>query len=39
MLTSCACALPLMLCSAELKGYLSTRFTLRASDRPHLMKF
>jgi large subunit ribosomal protein L6e len=25
--------------SAELKGYLSTRFTLRDGDRPHLMKF
>ena len=25
--------------SDELKGYLSTRFTLRAGDRPHLMKF
>jgi large subunit ribosomal protein L6e len=25
--------------SPELKGYLSTRFTLRAGDRPHLMKF
>ncbi|GAB4815573.1 hypothetical protein N2152v2_002619 [Parachlorella kessleri] len=25
--------------SDELKGYLSTRFTLRASDRPHLLKF
>eukprot|EP00887_Chlorella_sp_A99_P003419 scaffold7.g3419.t1 len=25
--------------SAELKGYLSTRFTLRAGDRPHLLKF
>jgi len=25
--------------SGDLKGYLSTRFTLRASDRPHLMKF
>lgn len=23
----------------ELKGYLSTRFTLRSGDRPHLMKF
>lgn len=26
-------------CSEELKGYLSTRFTLRSGDRPHLMKF
>lgn len=26
-------------CSDELKGYLSTRFTLRSGDRPHLMKF
>lgn len=25
--------------SDDLKGYLSTRFTLRAGDRPHLMKF
>jgi len=25
--------------SAELKGYLSARFTLRDGDRPHLMKF
>jgi large subunit ribosomal protein L6e len=25
--------------SEELKGYLSTRFTLRSGDRPHLMKF
>eukprot|EP00955_Chlamydomonas_euryale_P046871 353522-Chlamydomonas_euryale.AAC.10 len=25
--------------SAELKGYLSSRFTLRDGDRPHLMKF
>jgi large subunit ribosomal protein L6e len=25
--------------SAELKSYLSTRFTLRNGDRPHLMKF
>jgi len=25
--------------SAELKGYLSTRFTLKDGDRPHLMKF
>ncbi|PRW57743.1 60S ribosomal L6 [Chlorella sorokiniana] len=25
--------------SDELKGYLSTRFTLRSGDRPHLMKF
>lgn len=25
--------------SADLKGYLSTRFTLRAGDRPHLLKF
>uniref|UniRef100_A0A7R9VTG2 60S ribosomal protein L6 n=1 Tax=Chlamydomonas euryale TaxID=1486919 RepID=A0A7R9VTG2_9CHLO len=25
--------------SADLKGYLSTRFTLRDGDRPHLMKF
>eukprot|EP00879_Flechtneria_rotunda_P000056 GHRR01000086.1.p1 GENE.GHRR01000086.1~~GHRR01000086.1.p1 ORF type:complete len:224 (+),score=85.66 GHRR01000086.1:31-702(+) len=25
--------------SAVLKGYLSTRFTLRDGDRPHLMKF
>lgn len=25
--------------SAELKGYLSTRFTLRDGDRPHMMKF
>jgi len=25
--------------SAELKGYLSTRFSLRDGDRPHLMKF
>ena len=24
---------------ADLKGYLSTRFTLRDGDRPHLMKF
>jgi large subunit ribosomal protein L6e len=23
----------------EMKGYLSTRFTLRSGDRPHLMKF
>ena len=32
-------ALPISLCSEELKGYLSTRFTLRSGDRPHLMKF
>jgi hypothetical protein len=25
--------------SADLKGYLSTRFTLRDGDRPHMMKF
>ncbi|KAI7837103.1 hypothetical protein COHA_009052 [Chlorella ohadii] len=25
--------------SDELKGYLSSRFTLRSGDRPHLMKF
>lgn len=25
--------------SAELKGYLGSRFTLKANDRPHLMKF
>lgn len=25
--------------SADLKAYLSTRFTLRDGDRPHLMKF
>lgn len=25
--------------SAELKGYLSSRFTLRDGDRPHMMKF
>ena len=25
--------------SAELKGYLGARFTLKAGDRPHLMKF
>jgi large subunit ribosomal protein L6e len=25
--------------SPELKGYLSTRFTLKDGDRPHLMKF
>ena len=25
--------------SDTLKGYLSTRFTLRSGDRPHLMKF
>lgn len=25
--------------SADLKGYLATRFTLREGDRPHLMKF
>lgn len=25
--------------SAELKGYLSTRFSLKDGDRPHLMKF
>jgi len=25
--------------SDDLKGYLSTRFTLRSGDRPHLMKF
>ncbi|GBF91575.1 60S ribosomal protein L6 [Raphidocelis subcapitata] len=25
--------------SADLKGYLSSRFTLRDGDRPHLMKF
>lgn len=25
--------------SDDLKGYLATRFTLRAGDRPHLMKF
>lgn len=25
--------------SAELKGYLATRFTLRSGDRPHLLKF
>ncbi|BDA50244.1 60S ribosomal protein L6 [Coccomyxa sp. Obi] len=25
--------------SPELKGYLGTRFTLKAHDRPHLMKF
>ena len=25
--------------SDELKGYLSTRFTLKSGDRPHLMKF
>lgn len=25
--------------SDELKGYMSTRFTLRSGDRPHLMKF
>jgi len=25
--------------SPELKGYLSSRFTLRDGDRPHLMKF
>ena len=24
---------------AELKGYLASRFTLKAHDRPHLMKF
>ena len=23
----------------ELKGYLSSRFTLRDGDRPHMMKF
>jgi ribosomal protein L14E/L6E/L27E len=32
-------ARPVPLCSADLKGYLSTRFTLRAGDRPHLLKF
>ena len=26
-------------CSEDLKGYLSSRFTLRSGDRPHLMKF
>jgi len=25
--------------SADVKGYLSTRFSLRSGDRPHLMKF
>ena len=25
--------------SPELKGYLGARFTLKAGDRPHLMKF
>lgn len=25
--------------SDDIKGYLSTRFTLRSGDRPHLMKF
>jgi large subunit ribosomal protein L6e len=25
--------------SPELKGYLSTRFSLKDGDRPHLMKF
>jgi large subunit ribosomal protein L6e len=25
--------------SADLKGYLSARFTLRDGDRPHMMKF
>lgn len=34
----CAPPLPAS-CSDDLKGYLSTRFTLRAGDRPHLMKF
>lgn len=24
---------------ADVKGYLSTRFSLKASDRPHLLKF
>ena len=36
---------PAMLCAilpalnADLKAYLSTRFTLRDGDRPHLLKF
>ena len=25
--------------SPELKGYLGARFSLKAGDRPHLMKF
>ncbi len=25
--------------SPELRGYLAARFTLKAHDRPHLMKF
>lgn len=24
---------------ADVKGYLGTRFSLKAKDRPHLMKF